>query len=61
MMKQSDEEFTMTPWGCLSVTLQDYGIDTTNISPRVGEHLIEDFMDSMIKCGHIVKMEGGDK
>lgn len=61
MRNNKDEEFTLTPWGCLAGTLEEYGIDTSKVSPRVGEHIIEDFMDVMVRCGHVVKMEGNDK
>lgn len=58
-MKKKDEEvFRLTPWGCLSAVLSDYGIDTTHISGKVGGHIVDDFMDLMISCGHAEKCEG---
>ena len=35
--------------------LNDYGIDFSHITPRMGEHMVEDFMDSMAKAGYIKK------
>ena len=52
-----DEKFALTPWGCLSSVLNDYGISYDHITHKMGEHMVEDFMDSMVKAGHIMKAE----
>ena len=64
MREKNDEhegKYVLTPWGCLAGTLNDYGIDVSFVAPRIGEHLVEDFFDSMIKAGHVKKMQEGDK
>lgn len=55
--KEEDEEekYVLTPWGCLYGTLIDYGIDVSRIKGRVGEHIVEDFMEAMEKAGYISK------
>lgn len=53
-----DEEiFVLTPWGCLSDVLQDYGVDISRITPRMGVHMVEDFMDAMCNAGYVGKIE----
>lgn len=49
--------FALTPWGCLSAVLDDYGIPTGNITATIGKHMVEDFMDLMCKAGHVKKAE----
>lgn len=48
-----DESYHLTPWGCLYCTLKDYGINCDHISGRVGAHIVDDFMELMIKHGNI--------
>ena len=63
-MKDTEEKYMITEWGCLSSTLHDYGIDVSHISGRVGEHIVEDFMDAMCDAGYVAKKEvedGNDK
>lgn len=54
---KDDDMFCLTPWGCLSAVLEDYGIDTDGIMPKVGEHMVNDFMELMVKQGHVGKAE----
>ena len=56
-MPEKEEQYVLTEWGCLSSTLEEYGIDVSHISARVGAHIVEDFMDSLCKAGYIKKME----
>lgn len=55
-----DERYVLTPWGCLASVLSDYKIDVSGISGKVGEHIVEDFMDAMERMGHVVYVEGDD-
>ena len=59
MGKKTEEEkrYHLTPWGCLSVTLDEYGVDHSHITPKMGVHMVEDFMDAMVKAGHVGKAE----
>lgn len=54
-----NETYGLTPWGCLYVTLKDYGVDLDHISGKVGAHIVEDFMELMIEQGiiHAKKVE----
>ena len=51
-----DDRYTLTPWQCLYGVLNDYGISVSNITATIGEHLVNDFMNEMVKCGHIMTM-----
>ena len=53
----SEEKYVLTPWGCLYGTLLDYGINVDHIPGKVGEHMVEDFMEAMVKAGHVAKAE----
>lgn len=48
-----EEVYVLTPWGCLMGVLMDYGIDISHITPKMGEHIADDFLKSMVKAGHI--------
>ena len=53
--KEQEEEYVLTPWGCLSAVLYDYGIETDHIKGKVGEHIVDDFMDAMTVAGYVSK------
>ena len=40
-------------WECVSGILNDYGINTMNISNRVGAHLISDMLEALISEGYL--------
>ena len=50
--------YVLSEWGCLSSVLTDYGIDVSRVTGKIGEHIVEDFMELMCKCGYIGKAEG---
>lgn len=52
---EDEEKYTFTPWGCLCAVLTDYGFDVDRVSGKVGEHIVEDFMDLMEVCGYVSK------
>lgn len=54
----NEEKYVLTEWGCLYATLTDYGINVDHIPGRVGAHIVEDFMDLMVRAGYIKKAEG---
>lgn len=56
-MAEKEEQYVLTEWGCLSSTLEEYGIDVSHITARVGAHMVEDFMDSLCKAGYVKKKE----
>ena len=53
-----DEEavFTLTEWGCLSSVLSDYAINFSHITPKMGEHMAQDFLELLERCGYIEKI-----
>lgn len=56
-----DVKYVLSPWGCLSVVLEDYGIDISRISGKVGSHIVEDFMELMEKAGYILECDNNEK
>ena len=38
---------------CLYSVLLDYGVDLCNITGKIGEHIVNDFMEGMEKMGYI--------
>lgn len=61
MEKTTNEEvYVLTEWGCLSSILEEYGIDVSHITGRVGAHIVEDFMDAMCNAGYVAKKEVED-
>ena len=55
-----DVKFVLTEWGCLSSVLTDYGVDISRVTGKIGEHIVEDFMELMVKCGYIGRAENSD-
>lgn len=57
-MSDKDERIMLTPWGCLLSVLHDYNIlDTGHITAKMGEHLVDDFMEQLAKVGYLEKKE----
>lgn len=56
-----DVRYVLSPWGCLSVVLEDYGIDISRISGKVGSHIVEDFLELMEKAGYILECNDNEK
>ncbi len=52
-MANTKETAKKNIWECVSSILNDYGINTVNISNRVGAHLIGDMLDSLITEGYL--------
>lgn len=55
-----EERYTLTPWGCLYATFLAYNIDLSSISGTMGEHIVEDFMELMAKCGYVKRKESDE-
>ena len=65
MAKKSEEKLRLTPVGCLYAVLLDYVgpdhlLDIRKIQGRYGEHIVEDFMDAMVKAGYVGRAEKGE-
>lgn len=52
-MANKKEEPKRDMWECVSGILNDYGINTVNISNRVGVHLIADMLEALISEGYL--------
>lgn len=55
---KKDEQYRLTPVGCLYAVLKDYAgedgmLNVNKIQGRYGEHIVEDFMDAMVKAGYL--------
>lgn len=55
--EDGDEKYVLTPWGCLCVVMDDYNIDYSHLTPMMGKHMVEDFMDAMERAGHVSSVE----
>ena len=60
MRHDDDDVYILTPLGCLMAVLMDYGIDISHITPKMGEHMVSDFMQYMVDAGHIEKAQEGE-
>lgn len=58
MKKQTkdDEVYTLTPWGIMYVVLMNYGFDPKRLTRHMGEHLVDDFMEGMVRGGYVRKV-----
>lgn len=50
---RDNEVYVLTPYGVLLSVMGDYGIDVSHITPRVAEHLFDDFMEALCKQGYV--------
>lgn len=55
--EDENEVFTLSEYGCLRVVCEDYGIDVSHITPKMGEHFFDDLMQLLCKCGHVGRVE----
>lgn len=55
-----DVKFVLSEWGCLHSVLSNYGINVDHIKGKVGEHIVEDFLELMCECGYIGRAENSD-
>ena len=58
--KEDGSLYVLSEWGCLSSVLTDYGVDVSRVTGKIGEHIVEDFMELMVKCGYIGRAENSD-
>ena len=61
MMNNDDEKWGLTPWGCMHAVLKEYGYDPERLTPKMGEHMVEDFMAMMVTAGIVAKKEKEDE
>lgn len=59
--KADEEVYVLTPYGVLLSVMDDYGIDVNHITPRMAEHLFEDFMEALCKQGYVGKRGEADE
>lgn len=56
-----EEKYVLTPWGCMMAVLMDYGINISHITPKMGEHMVTDFLEYMVAAGHIRMIQEGEE
>lgn len=54
---EEEDVYVFTPWGCLTSVLNDYNIDISHITPAMGRHMVDDFMELMEMAGYVSKSE----
>ncbi len=59
-MGKTEEKYVLSEWSCLASVLNEYGINVSHITGRVGAHIVEDFMDAMCNAGYVSKKEVED-
>ena len=52
--EDDDETYSLTMWGCLQVTLADYGI-AADVPAKVGNHIVDDFFELLMENGYVEK------
>ena len=62
METKTEEKYKLTPMGCLYAVLLDYVgpdhlLDIRKIQGRVGEHIVEDFMDALVRAGYLERKD----
>lgn len=61
-MKEEQNEgcYCLTASECMRRTLMDYGIDVSGVTQKVLEHLVNDFMELMVKQGHAKRAKNAE-
>ena len=54
---EDDEIWRLTPWGCMYAVLKDYGYNPEMLTPKMGEHMVEDLMNLLITQGLASRVE----
>ena len=60
-MNEDEEIYGLTPWGCMCAVLKDYGYDPERLTPKMGEHMVEDLMAMMVTAGIVMKRKQEDE
>ena len=60
-MANTKEKENKTMWECVSSIISDYGINTVNISNRVGDHLVADILQTLISNGGYLSIENKEE
>lgn len=50
-------KWQLTEWGVMKYVLDEYGINTDHITGKMGQHIVEDFMEEMVKAGYVGRTE----
>ena len=54
--EEDNATYRLTTWGCLHSVLEDYGIDISNITPKIGQHMVDDFFNLLYINGYAQPM-----
>lgn len=52
--------YGLSLWGCMQIVMADYGIKH-NLTPKMGEHFVEDFMALLCKRGFAERVPDKDE
>lgn len=54
-----NDTFILTKFACLESVLNEYGVPTEGIvTPRIGEHIVDDLLELLAKCGYLRNTKG---
>lgn len=56
-----DAAYVMTEAAILYETLKDWGINVGNWNYKIWNAIVEDFMEEMVRAGHVGKAEEGER
>lgn len=56
-----EEVYVLTPYGVLLAVMDDYNINIDHLTPKMAEHLFEDFMEVLMKQGYVSRVDGIDE
>ena len=51
--ENKEETYRLSLLGCLFTVLTDYGINISGITPKMGEHMVNDLMEIFEKQGYL--------
>ena len=57
MQNENKPEVMLSIFGCILAIADDYGINMSHITPKIGEHMADDLMDLLCKQGYLTKAE----
>lgn len=60
-VEDEDTEYRPTLYRCLLYVMKDYNIDVSHITPKMAEHLFEDFMEKLIRAGYVDRREDNEQ
>lgn len=54
MLKEYNEEiYCLTMYGCLLKTCEEYEVNISHLTSKIGEHFVEDLLELLVLQGYI--------